>query len=111
MLVAFQDKVAVPEIDLIHLSAMLDNQRSLAALFAENAIKRQNFGAYLEDRSMFERADELLKLSMFDGYRDECKEVFPEYEDRLNENVFEDMTIDYAFSDGSLIDDTVDVPF
>lgn len=111
MLVSFQEKVTVPEADLITLSAVLDNQRRLAALFARNAIKLQNFGAYIEDRSMFNRANELLSLSMFDGYRDECTETFPEYEDELRDNLFNDLTVDYVFSDGSTIDDTVDVPF
>ena len=105
MLVAFQEKVSVSETDLITLSAVLDNQRRLAVLFAKNAVELQNFGAYIEDRDMYDRADELLKLSMFDGYRDECTETFPAYEDRCTE----DWRV--VFSDGSYVDDSVDVPF
>ena len=111
MLLTYQNKVKVPERELIHLSAMLDHRRTIAARMAKVAVMNCNYGAYIELRDSFEYADELLNMSMFDGYRDECTEKFPEYEDDGENYVDSPFLRDVAFSDGSIIDDTVDVPF
>lgn len=108
MLVSFQDTVAVPERELIHLSAMLDHRRRIAARMAKVAVMNCNYGTYIELRDSYEYADELLNMSMFDGYRDESKETFPEYVDD-GENYSDSPFL--VFSDGSIIDDDLDVPF
>ena len=114
MLVTYQDKVTVPENELHFLAAMLENRRKLSVRFAVNAIKNGNYGAYINLRDVYNHIDELLSLSMFDGYRDECKVVFPKYEDDgESDPFFDDATLDYLYSDGSCISEgnSADVPF
>ena len=114
MLVNFQDTVAVKAEELRFLSVMLKYRREMSARFAEVAVKNGNYGAYINLRDVYNHIDELLSLSMFDGYRDECKVVFPKYEDDgESDPFFDDATLDYLYSDGSCISeaDSADVPF
>ena len=106
--------VSVREKDLIKAVALLELRRETSAQLADVTIKHQDFGAYISLRSSFEYTEDLLMLSMFDGYRDESKVVFPKYEeDGESDPFFDDATLDYLYSDGSCISeaDSADVPF
>ena len=82
----------------------------MAASHADVAIAENNHSAYVQAEIMHEKITQIL-TKHYPIFRCMLHEPFPEWPAHSMRPVFSDEEVNVIFSDGSYVDDTVDVPF